>query len=185
LAHAEILKKLKIGIPFGGTSAGLAILGDIIFSASNGPVSSEQILSNPLDQRITLTPSMFGIKTLKNILTDTHFVVRDRMGRLISFLANAYHSKNVSLQGLGVDENTVFMVNGNGAARVMGGGAVYLLRPTSAPVIEKNHLSWKQIGVIRWTNGSSFSLTKLPNSDYFYNVDDGKIISTKADGKIY
>ena len=185
LAHAEILKKLESGIPFGGTSAGLAILGDVIFSAEKGPVGSSEISNNPLSEKITFSSSMFEIPLLKNILTDTHFVVRNRMGRLISFLANAYQANMKSLNGLAVDENTVLMIKGDGSSQVLGGGTVYLVRPKSIPEISPNHLSWKTLEVFKWQNGSSFSMQDLTKPDYFFRVEDGNIISSQKEGKIY
>ncbi len=160
-------------------------MGDLIFSAEKGPVDSAEILKNPLNEKITFSPSMFGIPELKNILTDTHFVVRDRMGRILSFLANIFVSKNSGIQGLGIDENTVLLLNSEGSAHVMGGGTVYLLRPTTIPLIEKDHFNWKKINVFRWKDGDSFSFANLVNPDYSYNVENGVIISTQADGKIY
>ncbi len=184
-AHAEILKKLNSGIPFGGTSAGLAILGDVIFTAQNGSVSSDEISNNPHDQRITLMNSLFNIPILKNILTDTHFVVRNRMGRLISFLANAYDAKNINLRGLGIDEGSALIVNPDGFSRVYGDGAAYLLTPTTIPNLENNQLNWKKIGVHRWFTNTSFSLIDLKAPDYFFNIENGKILSTQENGQVY
>lgn len=184
-AHASILKKLNSGIPFGGTSAGLAILGDVIFTAQNGSVSSDEISNDPHDQRITLTNSLFNIPILKNILTDTHFVVRNRMGRLISFLANAYDAKNIHLQGLGIDEGSALIVNPDGLSRVYGDGSAYLLTPTTTPNLENNQFNWKNIGVHRWPVNTSFSLVDLKIPDYFFNIENGKIISTQENGQVY
>ena len=39
------------GVPIGGTSAGLAILGQYGFAALNGSITSEQALANPFNRR--------------------------------------------------------------------------------------------------------------------------------------
>jgi cyanophycinase len=185
-AHLAILRKLQSGVPFGGTSAGLAILGDKIFTAKNGSVSSDEVLPNPLSPLINLSNSMFNFENLKNIITDSHFVTRDRMGRLIAFVANAdYYSKSFSLRGLGIDEETVLVVNPQGDAHTIGKGAIYLLTPTEAPMLNETHFFWDNIAVNRWLSGSSFSFNQLPAPDYFYKIENAKIISTQKNGEIY
>ncbi|MDO9182244.1 MAG: cyanophycinase [Bacteriovorax sp.] len=185
VANEEIVKKIKTGIPFGGTSAGLAILGDTIFTAEKGSLTTDDVFNNPLDDRITLTSSMFGIPLLKNILTDTHFVVRDRMGRLLSFLANAYHHNHFLINGLGVDEGTTLVLSGDGIGHVLGDGAAYLVRPTLAPYIGINRFYWKNIEVYRWVQNSFFSLVNLTLPHYYFNVDNSHIVSSQENGEIY
>lgn len=185
LAHEEILKKLRTGIPFGGTSAGLAIMGDVIFTAEKDTVHSKEVFNNPLHEKITLTDSMFGIASLKNIITDTHFSKRDRMGRLLAFMANSYHAKNSLINGLGVDEDAVLILNPNGEAHIVGNGSAYLLSPFTAPHIEPGHFNWEKIGVRRWGTGKIFSLLNLPSPHYFFQIQDGEINSSQAGGGIY
>jgi cyanophycinase-like exopeptidase len=91
--------------PLGGTSAGLAVLGRYIFTAKHDTVSSENALQNPFDERVVLlglkqsnalyyhsmfqegeSPSFLSIPFLENVLTDSHFCSRDRMGRMVAFL---------------------------------------------------------------------------------------------------
>jgi hypothetical protein len=45
-------------VPIGGSSAGMASLGAIVFSALDGSVSSEDALANPAMQDITLSPAL-------------------------------------------------------------------------------------------------------------------------------
>ena len=183
--HREILNKLQVGFPLGGTSAGLAIMGDQIFTAEKGPVGTSDIKNNPLDEKITLTDSLFNIAELKNILTDTHFVVRDRMGRLVSFLASSYLKAPSQLQGLGIDESTVLLIPNNTPAKVMGIGKVYFIRPTTLPTFKDNQFNWNQIQVYRFQEGDNLSFDQLNTPHYFYNVDQGLIHSTQTNGEIY
>lgn len=81
-------------VPIGGTSAGLAILGEYAFAALQGTIDSAAALSNPFDPRITLDPDPAGRgerflvpKPMTGVLTDSHFDRRKRMGRLIAFLS--------------------------------------------------------------------------------------------------
>lgn len=184
-ANTAINEKIKSGIPFGGTSAGLAILGDLIFTAEKGSISSDEVMSDPMNEKITLETSMFDIPLLNNVLTDTHFVVRDRMGRLISFMARGWNNTKSLVNGLGVDEETVLIFNKLGDAHVLGKGSIYLLRPTVTPTISTEAFNWKSIQVNRWSYGSTFSLNHLKNPDYSYEIQNGEIFSTQDNGEIY
>jgi cyanophycinase len=80
------------GKPIGGTSAGLAILGEFSYGALNDPpddssLSSADALRDPFFARITLVRNFLKIPLLQNIITDSHFAKRDRMGRSLVFLA--------------------------------------------------------------------------------------------------
>jgi cyanophycinase-like exopeptidase len=81
-------------IPLGGTSAGLAVLGQFDYAALNGTVTSRQALSNPYNKYMTLDPSPLATTggfiappALANLITDSHLDTRDRMGRLFAFVA--------------------------------------------------------------------------------------------------
>ncbi len=87
-------------VPIGGTSAGLAVLGQFDFAAVNGTVTSAQALSNPFNRYMSLdpTPQTLNPTTpastaggfitpspLFNTILDSHLDARDRMGRLVTF----------------------------------------------------------------------------------------------------
>src|SRR5262249_54837367 len=82
------------GVPIGGTSAGLAVLGQFIYSAENpsGAVSGD-VLANPYSSEISFdknflsVPAQPALPYLQNTITDPHFIERDRMGRTVTFLA--------------------------------------------------------------------------------------------------
>jgi cyanophycinase-like exopeptidase len=81
-------------IPLGGTSAGLAVLGQFDYAALNGTVTSKQALSNPYNKYMTLDPAplaptggFIAPPALANLITDSHLDTRDRMGRLFAFVA--------------------------------------------------------------------------------------------------
>jgi cyanophycinase-like exopeptidase len=90
---ADTLKDLMgRNVPIGGTSAGLAVLGNFDFAALNGTVTSPQALSNPYNKYMTLDPSpltpdgsFLNPAALENTILDSHLDARDRMGRLIAF----------------------------------------------------------------------------------------------------
>lgn len=123
-------------IPIGGTSAGLAILGEVDFTGVGGTITSSEALANPLDSRITLgldkgffspevvlsqaSPNVF--RYLDNVITDSHFMQRDRMGRLVTFMANADTNELVQglPRGIGVNEQTALLIEPDGLSRVVG-----------------------------------------------------------------
>ncbi len=85
-------ENIRVGKPIGGTSAGLAIKGEFVYSATGDKpddknLSSADVLRNPYFERVTLVREFLKIPHLENLLTDSHFARRDRMGRTLGFLA--------------------------------------------------------------------------------------------------
>ena len=81
-------------VPIGGTSAGLAVLGQFDFAAINGTVTSAQAISDPYNRYMTFDPNPLSLTggfiappALTNTITDSHVDARDRMGRLITFVS--------------------------------------------------------------------------------------------------
>lgn len=137
----------------GGTSAGLAVLGEPSFSARMGTLTSAQTLSDPQSQAVSLEPGLFGVEAMAGTLTDSHFSQRQRMGRLAAFLGRNW-SDGGSARGLGIDEGTALLVDGD-TARVVGRNAVHFLLPRKAPV-SLAPLEWK-LPYARYVAGDSFS----------------------------
>lgn len=122
------------GAVVGGTSAGAMVLGELVFSAENGSIVSSEALADPFDARLTLDMEMVSIAPLAGVLIDTHFVARDRMGRLAAFLARAVtDGMAVDPIGIGIDEATALVVGPDGAGEVLGAGPVYVLRGDGTP----------------------------------------------------
>lgn len=75
------------GGAIGGTSAGMAIQGKAIYDACNdASAQSKRALADPYNPEISFTNDMFDWPLMENVITDTHFAQRDRMGRLFAFL---------------------------------------------------------------------------------------------------
>ena len=130
---AALAAHLAAGKPIGGTSAGLAVLGQFYFSAAKDTVTSDVALTNPFDERVTLGRDFLAAPALAGVITDTHFMERKRLGRLVTFLARiqADHTPP-RLLGLGVDEATALCVEADGTARVHSSrqGLVWVVQPT-------------------------------------------------------
>lgn len=111
---------IAAGKPIGGTSAGLAILGEFLYGAMDGgSLRSPQALADPLGDANTIERDFLRVPLLRGVVTDTHFRERDRLGRLIAFIAKAETlSDGRVVIGLGVDEDAAVAVEGDGTARV-------------------------------------------------------------------
>jgi cyanophycinase len=132
---------VKRGIPIGGTSAGLAVMGEYIYSAENDrpddtDLKSELALADPFYRQVVIAPDLLGIPVLRGIITDTHFDTRQREGRLLVFMARILVSGQAArIRGIGVDEKTALLVEPDGAARVVGKGEVDFFEADQKPEI--------------------------------------------------
>ncbi|QNN45547.1 isoaspartyl peptidase/L-asparaginase [Thermomonas brevis] len=120
---------VKAGKPLGGTSAGLAMLGEYLYGAMDGGSQiSPRALADPLGPDNTIETDFLHLAALKGVVTDTHFSERGRLGRLVAFVAKAESMAGRPLLGLGVDEDAAVAVEGDGSARVYatapGAGAI-------------------------------------------------------------
>ncbi len=177
-------------VPFGGTSAGLAVLGQFDYSGANQSVSSAEALANPYNRNVTLDRSFLNaLPLMAGVITDAHLVTRDRMGRLVTFLARLSADGWAgwqALRGIGVDEQTAVVVDGD-IATVMGNddglggrtGRAYFLKPTMAPttVQAKKPLTFRSLQVEKRVAGGRYNLATWPTeSPYFISVEAGVVM---------
>jgi len=178
------------GVPVAGTSAGLAILGQYYFAAQHGTIRSEAALKNPFDRGVTVGRDFLSFPILKGVITDSHFSARDRMGRLIVFLARIIRDGwEKEAKGIGVDERTAVLVEPSGRARVAGSGNAYFVRLREKPeVCEAGQpLSVREVQVERVTPGGVFDLNKWRGSggQYTIAVRQGVLQSSQPEGAVY
>lgn len=145
----------------GGTSAGCAFIAGIVYSAIEGTVLSTEALDDPYDSRVTLDRDIVDLPPLANVITDTHFAARDRMGRLLAFsaraIADGWTAKPIAL---GVDERTALLIDETGAGTVAGTGAVYAIVPQAAPTkcTAGQPLEWSGVPLYELRAGNTLSL---------------------------
>ncbi len=109
---------LTRGIPLGGTSAGLAIMGGYIFTAAHDTVQSPDALRNPYDDRVQIAPGFLHIPALENTITDTHFSARSRLGRTLVFLARMRKDFAIpEARAIAIDERTAALLEPNGDSK--------------------------------------------------------------------
>lgn len=162
-----------------GTSAGLAIQGEFSYDACTGSTRSFEGLANPYDESISFTYNFFHWANLQGILTDTHFVERNRLGRTLAFVARQIRDgKARTAMSVGVDRETSLVVDKNGMGRVMGKGSAYFVlgdHPPETcepgkPLTYSNYKIWKV------DPGGVFDLKNRPTTGYYLrSVRDGVI----------
>jgi cyanophycinase len=122
--------------PIGGTSAGLAVQGAWVYGAlDGGSITTPETLADPLGEANTLIDAFLALPHLQNVITDSHFMPRERLGRLIGWVARLRaQTGNNALIGIGVDEATALAVEADGQARVLTGdnGKAWLVQPTQS-----------------------------------------------------
>ncbi len=185
------------GKPIGGTSAGLAVQGEFVYGAlgdkpDDNDLASTDVLPNPYFERVTLIRGFLKIPHLENLLTDSHFAKRDRMGRTLGFLARIMQDGwSKSPREIAIDEKSAVLVEPDGKATVVGTGkGAYFLRPSQKPKTCKKGepLTFSKISVYKIPAGGHFDLTSWTGEGgtaYSLSVVKGKIQSTQADNAIY
>ncbi|MCY2959434.1 MAG: cyanophycinase [Planctomycetota bacterium] len=130
LAEQAIRSVYANGGVVGGTSAGCAILGDLIYDARNGSVFPYETLANPYNTYTTFTADFLQLQD--GVIFDTHFTERARLGRLPVFVSRLWKDSGLDLIGVGVDDSTALCIDPNGLAEVRGEGAVTIVHRTGA-----------------------------------------------------
>lgn len=175
-------EKVANGRPVGGTSAGLAILGAEGYGAMDGgSIDSSTALSDPLGPAVTMVRGFLHMPYLEHVVTDTHFTVRNRQGRLIAFLAQVRSTVDPQAVGLGVDQDSALCVDGQGIGRFFTSkqGQVWLMQPMGVPKLSKGQpLDWPAIRITRFGPAGSIDLKSLrvtnPDSVTVVSVKDGQ-----------
>jgi cyanophycinase len=199
--QAALNDAIQRGVPIGGTSAGLAVLGEYAYTAQGDKpddpnLDGKTALANPYSPRITLARNFLAIPVLQGVITDTHFAKRNRMGRLLVFLArlNEPDGKALpsgrSVRGIGVDQGAAVLLEPDGRATVVGKGSAYFVdvrRGPSAVVAMGEPLTFGDFLVQRVAPGHAFNLKTWTGDSGRYKlaVDGGAIRSTQAGGDIY
>jgi len=106
---ATLRRRHAEGMVVAGTSAGAAVL-------SRHMISMGESGGTPKRRLVHMAQ---GLGFTQDLVIDQHFRRRDRMGRLVTAL-----SYNPEPLGVGIDEDTVAILDGDGVMTVLGSGAV-------------------------------------------------------------
>ncbi|MEH2302211.1 MAG: cyanophycinase [Nostoc sp.] len=113
---AAIHKRFSEGVVIAGTSAGAAIMPDVMIVEGDSE-------THPRIETVQMGP---GLGFLPGVVIDQHFSQRGRLGRLISALI-----LQPAVLGFGIDENTAMVVTDN-QIEVIGQGAVTIVDESEA-----------------------------------------------------
>jgi cyanophycinase len=96
-----------------GTSAGASVMSETMLVSGHGEESHK------IGGGLHMAP---GLGLAKNMIIDQHFAQRGRIGRLLGAVA-----QNPRIIGVGIDEDTAVVLEGETRFTVIGSGAVYVL----------------------------------------------------------
>jgi cyanophycinase len=166
-------RHIAAGKPIGGSSAGLAILGEFSFASMIDTIHSPEALANPYGNKVTLTRDFLRIPLLADTITDTHFVKRDRLGRLLVFMARILQdgwAKQV--RAIAVEENAALLVEPDGSSRVVGEGPIYFLEAKQPPEVcaYGQPLTFNSITIQRAQPGKTFRLQEWSGEADTYSL---------------
>lgn len=139
----------------GGTSAGMAILSGVMFTAANGSAYPYDALSDINSQYMTLENDFLSF--YPDYIFDTHFIERGRTSRLIGFLANWYDKQEELIKGIGIDDRTALCINESGIGTVYGTGAASIYHPQDFQ-IQDGKIIHSSVNAIQITHAQSYDL---------------------------
>jgi cyanophycinase len=196
---------IRRGVPIGGTSAGLAVLGEWAYTAQGDKPDDPDLdatlaMADPFGPRITLKPNFLEIPILKGIITDTHFAKRNRMGRLLVFLARLNDPDGkplpaLGIRGIGVEQGAAVLLDPDGKATIVGHGNAYFISTAHATtdtqtlrrVEAGKPLTFGPFEIEKVAPGHSFNLATWSGdaTQYKLSVEAGVIHSTQPGDAVY
>jgi cyanophycinase-like exopeptidase len=191
-------------IVIGGTSAGMAVLGEVYFTAENGTVTSAAALNNPYAANVTIDSADFlNVPFMDAVITDTHYDNPDRRGRHFVFIAKQMVDFGYPFpKGIACEEYVAVCVDTFGIARVYGGYPTYDEQAYFIQVncelydnglypetcVASTPLTWKETGnnalMVYKVNGTATGSNYLDLTDWqtgsggtwqFWGVDNGTL----------
>jgi cyanophycinase len=182
--------------PVGGTSAGMAIMSEFLYSAmSNSSLDSAEGLADPFHRDLTLDRDFLALPKLGGLITDQHLIERDRMGRTVAFLARLVHD-GWTAQGraIAADRETALHVDpADGTVEVLSTPThatpyVYFLRTSGPPEVcaPGTPLTYRNVAVYRIGPGGRFDLdTWTGKGGIAYTLSAEAGVLTSSRGEIY
>ncbi|MBW4645520.1 MAG: Type 1 glutamine amidotransferase-like domain-containing protein [Goleter apudmare HA4340-LM2] len=165
----------------GGTSAGAMIQSEYVYDAcasSEKGIETRDALEDPY-RDITFTYNLFKWPNLQGTIIDTHFDRRERMGRIMAFIARQIKDGvSRSVLGIAVSESTSVVIDKSGLAKVIGRGAVYLVLGDHMPEVcqPRTPLTFSNYKIWKLRSGETFNLKNPPKSGHYYrSVKRGRI----------
>lgn len=184
------------GAPVGGTSAGMAVLSQFMNGAyTNQSLTSAVALADPYTKYLTLDHDFLVLPWLDDLLTDTHFIERDRMGRFVTMLARIQKDGwSQSVRGIAANSNTALHIDPTtGMTEIVstpGWAApyVYFVETPGVPdtCSTGKSLNYKGLQVTRLAPGDRFDLSSwTATGGISYTLDVVEGILSSSSGSVY
>jgi len=158
--HKKLLQLYTEGAVIGGTSAGAAVMSEVMITGDEKREAEEGHAFETLQADNVVTIRGFGF--IQGAIIDQHFVRRKRHNRLISLVA-----ENPKLLGIGIDESTAIIVGPDNTFEVVGERNVIVFDASRAKV---------KIGPSQTISGSNMIMHILQNGDRF-DLKTRKVLS--------
>ncbi len=179
--------------PIGGTSAGMAIMGEFSYSAmSPESLTTEVALANPYAEDVTLERDFLNLPGLQGVLTDQHLWERDRIGRTVALMARLVQDGwTPQARAIAADRETAVHIDpATRTAQVFATADhptpyVYFMRTTQPPVrcAHGQALTIRDVEVYRLAPGGRFELTSWRGEGgiaYTLTVENGRLRSSRG-----
>ncbi|MET7950147.1 hypothetical protein [Micromonospora sp. NPDC005324] len=169
--EASVESVVAKGGGVGGGSAGHHVNSDIVYDACGGSATSAIALDNPYDSSLTFTSGMFRWPNYADTINDSHFVARDRMGRLMAFVARSVKDGRTSggkAWGVGVEEGASLFIDRNGLATLSGPSAYVVLGDHQPEVASSGQpLTYSNFKIWKLTAGQTYNFANRPTCGYY------------------
>jgi cyanophycinase len=179
--------------PIGGTSAGMAILGEFSYSAmGQESLTSALAMGDPYAPDLTLERGFLALRRLENVITDQHLQERDRIGRTMALLARlmadgwSAHPRAIAADR----ETSIHLDPADGSAEIRATADhptpyAYFMKPSRPPdrCRPGEPLTLQDVDVYRIGPGGRFDLGTWKGSGgipYRLSVRDGKLESSRG-----
>ena len=125
--HTRMLEFYAAGGLLGGTSAGAAVMSEVMITGDEKRTTDENLNWQTVEADNVVRVRGFGF--VKNAIIDQHFLIRRRQNRLLSLVF-----ENPTLLGAGIDEATAILVRPDGKWEILGESQVYVVDARKAVV---------------------------------------------------
>jgi cyanophycinase len=151
--HNKLLEIFEQGCIIGGTSAGAAVMSEVMITGDEVRKVEADREFETLQALNVVTTRGFGF--VKRAIIDQHFVTRKRHNRLISLLA-----EHPELLGVAIDESTAILVKPDETFEVIGAKQVIVYDPAGAKfkILPNQNIRFTNLIMHALTDGDQFDL---------------------------
>ena len=193
---------IRRGVPMGGTSAGLAVMGEYLYTAQGDKpddpnLDGKTALADPYSARIRLAQGFLAIPDLEGYHYRHPFCAPRSHGTPARFSGpiqragreTASSTAFPMIRGIGVEERAAVLLGPDGKAHVVGYGAAYFIDADRASgLLQKGKpLTYGPFTVQKVAPGADFYIKSWAGDGITYklSVEAGKIHSTQTANEIY